>query len=186
MVLQRQKRAGTGGRSPLSEERIRALDEINFPWFPEGLTVKHEDSWQIRYQELAEFYKMHGHHRVKTRSPLYNWMLAQRQKRPGKEGCDAPLTEEQIRLLDDINFPWEPERARMLLEAWRSRYQELKEHYSTHGHSKVSKASSTTLYYWMVTQRRKRDGKNGRSPLTEEQIRLLDEIEFPWANHHRS
>jgi hypothetical protein len=104
-------------------------------------------------------------------------MAVQRQRRAGK-GYRASLTDEQIRLLDEINFPLSLKRGRSD-RAWRTKYQEVVDFYKQNEHLHFKYKSS--LYNWMVTQRQRRGGKGSLEPPTDEQIRLLDEIEFSWT-----
>ena len=174
MVNQRNKRAGKGNHSPLTQEQIQMLDKIEFPWAPRS-------DWKTMYDQLAQIYHRDGHlQNIKYKSSLYVWMETQRRKRMGHEGY-APLTKEQVRLLDEIQFCWNPsgEKQERQQEAWEENYQNLVEFYQKHGHLKVP--SGSNLYTWMVYQRVKRDGKGKYTPLTKEQIRLLDDINFPWA-----
>eukprot|EP00526_Cylindrotheca_closterium_P012384 CAMPEP_0113654284 /NCGR_PEP_ID=MMETSP0017_2-20120614/29074_1 /TAXON_ID=2856 /ORGANISM="Cylindrotheca closterium" /LENGTH=475 /DNA_ID=CAMNT_0000567421 /DNA_START=83 /DNA_END=1510 /DNA_ORIENTATION=- /assembly_acc=CAM_ASM_000147 len=167
--VQRRKRNGMDGYSPLTDDQVRLLDEIDFPW-----DARRQTLWNDKYQELVEFKKKHGHLRAEYRSSLYVWQEVQRRKRSGTGGY-IPLTDEQIRLLDDIDFPWGTERK----TAWNNKYQELVEFKKNHGHLRAEYRSS--LFLWQEVQRRKRNGTKGYSPLTDEQIRLLDDIDFPWT-----
>eukprot|EP00526_Cylindrotheca_closterium_P022751 CAMPEP_0113621664 /NCGR_PEP_ID=MMETSP0017_2-20120614/11081_1 /TAXON_ID=2856 /ORGANISM="Cylindrotheca closterium" /LENGTH=177 /DNA_ID=CAMNT_0000531435 /DNA_START=357 /DNA_END=890 /DNA_ORIENTATION=- /assembly_acc=CAM_ASM_000147 len=168
--------------SPLTDDQIRLLDEIDFPW----VVDPYEARWDAKYQELVDFYNKNGHLWVERPSALYSWIITQRRKRRGKGGT-IPLTNEQIRLLDEIDFPWTPTEGRRQRESferkWQSRYQELADFYKEHGHLKVKYQSS--LYYWTVTQRRRRRGEGGRTPLTDEQIQLMDEIHFSWTPQNK-
>lgn len=165
---QRTKRAGKRNcAARLSEEQIRLLDEIDFPWAP----IKTD--WQTRYNELANFYKTHGHLNVEYKSSLYNWMIHQRNNR----GSQVSLSDEQIRLLDKINFSWTPKQNK-LREEWNTRYKELALFYTEHGHTRVTAGSS--LYYWTVVQRRKYAGIKPYAALTNEQTKMLDSINFVW------
>mmetsp|Transcript_44651 Transcript_44651/g.107630 ORF Transcript_44651/g.107630 Transcript_44651/m.107630 type:complete len:439 (+) Transcript_44651:169-1485(+) len=182
MVNQRQRRRGKENHAAITEEQIRLLDEISFPWAPTG--GSREIAWQTKYQELAEFYKQHGHFKkVKAPTSLYTWMVSQRQRRAGKGGF-LPLTDEQIRLLNEIEFPWSPSGGTHET-AWHNKYNELVDFYKKHGHLKVKGPSS--LYSWMNNQRTKRRNmrrkkvkEQGVATLTKEQIQLLDEIHFSW------
>lgn len=64
-------------------------------------------SWMARYEELQSFYEAHGHSRVTRRHQGYktlaNWVWLQRSKRR-----DAQLLPQQIALLDEIEFQWNP------------------------------------------------------------------------------
>ena len=170
MGRQRTKRAGRENRTALTDEQIRLLDEIDFPWAP----IKSD--WHSKYKELANFYKTHGHTNVEYKSTMYNWMMHQRTKRE-TEGIHAPLSDEQIRLLDTLDFPWTPRKDKLQTE-WNAKYQELANFYEEHGHVRIK--HGTRLYWWALVQRRKRAGIKPYAPLTNDQIQLLDKINFTW------
>ncbi|CAJ1967624.1 unnamed protein product [Cylindrotheca closterium] len=118
MLKQRRKRTGKTRLLPLTNEQIRLLDKIDFPWNPNKKGIN-ERVWHIKYQELVGFYEKHGHLNVDYGSSLYQWIIRQRQRRNGKH---SPLTDEQIRLLDDVDFPCTPNSTLMV---WHIKYQEL-------------------------------------------------------------
>lgn len=171
MAKQRLRRKGTHG-SPISDKQTRLLDDIEFCWSPK--TDSHNPQWNAKYKELADFYKKHGHLKVKRSGTLYNWMLQQRMRRKGTYGLT--ISNKQIQLLDDIDFHWKPKRGSNI-PLWNAKYEELADFYKEHGHLRVKAKSS--LYSWMLQQRRRRNGTNG-PPMPDEQIRLLDGIGFPW------
>eukprot|EP00526_Cylindrotheca_closterium_P007950 CAMPEP_0113660434 /NCGR_PEP_ID=MMETSP0017_2-20120614/32897_1 /TAXON_ID=2856 /ORGANISM="Cylindrotheca closterium" /LENGTH=675 /DNA_ID=CAMNT_0000575067 /DNA_START=74 /DNA_END=2098 /DNA_ORIENTATION=- /assembly_acc=CAM_ASM_000147 len=161
--------AGTGSRMSLTsfdrKVRFDALKEIGFGF---KITL---DEWMGKYNELVAFRKEHGHFRVlrKSNPSLRQWIYVQRQKR--EEGT---LTNQQIQLLDDIEFPWENNAYDT---NWYAMYNELVDFKNKHGHLLVEKG--TSLYDWMHNQRRQHTG-NPR-PLSDERIRLLNDIDFEWT-----
>ena len=148
----------------MTDEQIQLLDDIGFDWNPTG--GAHDVTWHSKYQQLADFYREHGHLKVGGVLPnMTQWKAAQRKKFKAMQ-----LTEEQIQMLNDIGFQWTDRQA-----TWNARYEELAAFYKQHGHLKVEPG---ILFQWKITQRRKRRGMKGYMPLTEEQIQLLDEIGF--------
>jgi len=174
MAFQRRRRLGKKHTAPLSDEQIKLLDGIDFPWTPRSRGGFREMEWHTKYQELVEFYKKHGHSRMAKGDSLYDWQIVQRRKREGILGY-ARLNDDQIQLLDEIDFPWVLDPYQRM---WNTNYQELVEFKKKHGHFNVKRPS---LHRWMYRQRTRREGKGGYVPLTDEQIRLLDDIDFPWA-----
>jgi len=168
--VQRRKRKGQQKYTPLTDDQIRLLDEIDFPW----VAGKVRTTWDANYKKLADFYEEHGHSTVKKAHPLYTWTLRQRQKKAGSYSL-TPLTNEQIQLLDDLDFAWDALRGPNGT-GWKKNYQELADFYKEHGHLNVDR--KRTLYHWMNNQRRSLAGTSGRRKLTDEEIRLLDEIGF--------
>eukprot|EP00526_Cylindrotheca_closterium_P012226 CAMPEP_0113637714 /NCGR_PEP_ID=MMETSP0017_2-20120614/19751_1 /TAXON_ID=2856 /ORGANISM="Cylindrotheca closterium" /LENGTH=460 /DNA_ID=CAMNT_0000548775 /DNA_START=303 /DNA_END=1682 /DNA_ORIENTATION=+ /assembly_acc=CAM_ASM_000147 len=166
---QRSKRKGNQQLVKLSEAQIALLDSIGFEWESELYDVL----WNARYNELVDFRQKHGHLEVEMRGPLYSWMEHQRSRRT-REKRRAPLSDEQIQMLDDIEFPWIPYRQEA---KWHANYNELASFQKEHGHCRPTGATYAKLETWSRDQRKKR--KNGQ--LSEDQIELLDKIEFPWG-----
>mmetsp|Transcript_15326 Transcript_15326/g.37712 ORF Transcript_15326/g.37712 Transcript_15326/m.37712 type:complete len:721 (-) Transcript_15326:282-2444(-) len=167
---QRKRRKGTKGYAELPDNRIELLDKIGFEWESEF----NEILWMAKYKELVDFRSKHGHLEVHPQGPLYLWMDAQRSRGAGKEG-HAPLLDKQIRLLDDIEFPWVLYRHEA---KWDKQYEELVRFQKDHGHCKPSKSTNQRLESWMQYQRLKRE----KGLLSNKQIELLDKIEFPWES----
>lgn len=63
--------------------------------------------WIAHYKELKSYYEQHGHSRITRRDPsqktLANWIWIQRAKRRNSQ-----LLPEQIKLLDELHFCWNP------------------------------------------------------------------------------
>jgi hypothetical protein len=181
--LYRHNKQGKPGESRMTDACIRLLNEVNFVWDP------YEDSWTKRYEELVEYYKEHGHSMVSQRSKTHKelgiWVGNQRQLY--KQSLQGTLykgtffSNEQIRLLNELDFVWDP-----LEYSWTKRYEELVEYYIEHGHSKVPHQSLVykELGRWVHKQRRcykqKIEGKSKQPRMTDERIRLLNELDFVW------
>ena len=63
----------------LTEEQIRLLDQIAFPW------NAREDAWHARYHEARAFKDQHGHLNATFHTPLGAW-LSRRRKNPAAAG----------------------------------------------------------------------------------------------------
>ncbi|CAJ1954215.1 unnamed protein product [Cylindrotheca closterium] len=170
LLDQRARRKGVNGYTSLSNAQVELLDDIGFEWVPNPL----DDEWRAKYNELVDFRNKHGHLWVPVGTPIYLWMRRQKNRRAGR---GRALSEDQIRLLDDIGFSWQNERND---KKWHAKYDELVRFKQTHGHCQPKQGRTNrqteSIYQWTIDQRRKRD--EGR--LSEKQIKLLDEIEFPW------
>eukprot|EP00526_Cylindrotheca_closterium_P005312 CAMPEP_0113648534 /NCGR_PEP_ID=MMETSP0017_2-20120614/25749_1 /TAXON_ID=2856 /ORGANISM="Cylindrotheca closterium" /LENGTH=616 /DNA_ID=CAMNT_0000560771 /DNA_START=179 /DNA_END=2026 /DNA_ORIENTATION=+ /assembly_acc=CAM_ASM_000147 len=173
VLKQRFKRKGgtNGKKSLLSDAQIQLLDDIGFEWE----STVHDHAWMAKYNELVDFRNKHGHLELQAGTLLYKWMSTQRSRRDGKRFL-SPLSDEQIRLLDEIEFLWQPER---FDKKWYAKYEELVRFQQTHGHCQPE--ASTSLYSWLSEQRR----KFKESGLSKTQIKLLDEIDFPWKGYRR-
>jgi len=129
-----------------------------------GIVLRRADLWHSAYQALAEFHAAHGHTRVPRRTftqagtDLGAWVISQRARK-------ERLTDEQIRLLDQIAFPWNARQ-----DAWHARYHEAVAFKDQHGH--LNATFHTPLGAWLYQQRKKH--RTGR--LTGEQERLLDDL----------
>ncbi|WP_198005104.1 helicase associated domain-containing protein, partial [Synechococcus sp. WH 5701] len=147
-------------RDKLQEERIQLLNILGFSWDPFA------DLWKIRCQELKQYTEDNGSIRVSENYPvLGRWVKKQRSKRK-----NGQLSEDQIQMLNDIGFIWEP-----FAEPWQKKYQELKNFIEHNGSNEVSNHS--VLRVWCRSQRSER--KEGK--LSEERIQLLDKIGFIWG-----
>ncbi|CAJ1948933.1 unnamed protein product [Cylindrotheca closterium] len=156
-------------RDPLPDDRIRLLDEIDFPWIPN----RYDALWLDQYNAFVRFQKNHGHCWPKepTHPKQYSWSHTQRMKRE-----KGRLTKEQITLLDKIGFPWERKR-----KIWIEMYNKLVEYCHLHGHLQVNKDDDPDLYDWMTTQRKRYHGIITEPAITENQIDHLEELHFCWS-----
>jgi len=96
-----------GTPSPMTEERIRALNDVGFNWSSTGTT------WNERFQELKDYKERFGNCLVPTKystnPKLGKWVSTQRyQYKLYMEGKSSQMTEERIRALEDprIDFEW--------------------------------------------------------------------------------
>ena len=148
-------------KGDLSEERIRLLDKIGFIWEP------HKQAWHKNYQLLKNFIEKNGHAKVPDDEPtLGSWVGNQRRAR-----LDDKLPEENRQLLDEVGFIWDPKQ-----QAWQENYQLLKDFIEKNGHAMVPKSDPTIGNWVGNTRQAKIKGK-----LSEEQIRLLDDVGFVWV-----
>ena len=164
----------------LDARRVAQLDRLDFE------EDAYEAVWRNRYEELRDYSKFHGNCMVPRNYPenpeLAIWVKKQRQEyKRRKEGkLNRYFTEERIRLLEEIGFDWDP-----LESAWMERYHELVEYAKCHGNCIVPRnfSENPELGIWVVLQRqeykRRKEGKLNRY-LTEERIRMLEEIGFDW------
>ena len=129
-----------------------------------GIVLRRADLWYSAYQALLEYHAAHGHTRIPkgTLTPagidLGAWVISQRARKDR-------LTEEQIRLLDQIAFPWNARE-----DAWHARYHEARAFKDQHGH--LNATFHTPLGAWLYQQRK----KHRTSRLTSEQERLLHDL----------
>ena len=144
-----------------------------------------EGAWNDLHRLLVEYEAEHGNCLVPTVYPknqaLGTWVANQRaQYRLRREGKHSFLTEERIKKLEDLGFEWSP-----LGNSWDDRYDELDVYKNKHGNCLVPHhyPDNKALGKWVDKQRTqyrlRREGK--QTPLTEDRIKLLDEVGFVWS-----
>eukprot|EP00538_Stauroneis_constricta_P004302 CAMPEP_0119562418 /NCGR_PEP_ID=MMETSP1352-20130426/20381_1 /TAXON_ID=265584 /ORGANISM="Stauroneis constricta, Strain CCMP1120" /LENGTH=789 /DNA_ID=CAMNT_0007610813 /DNA_START=77 /DNA_END=2446 /DNA_ORIENTATION=+ len=99
------RRKMEGKHSTLSDERQRALEELDFVW------DSHAAIWEERYQELVDFQAQYGHCKVPRRYPtntqLAIWVKCQRRQRQlNRSGERTALTPDRESRLDALGFVW--------------------------------------------------------------------------------
>ena len=186
---QRQAYSGIGGLK-ITEEQIRLLEEI-------GMIFDARDSkWREKY-ELAKAYYEHNNnleipYNFKTKNGyeydeiginLGVWIGNQRQAYSGSGSLK--ITEEQIRLLEEIGMIFDARDSK-----WREKYELAKAYYEHNNNLEIPYNFKTKNGYeydeeginlgtWIRNQRQAYSGR-GSSKITEDQIRLLEEIGMAW------
>ncbi len=156
--VSRQRESKKRGR--LIQEHVLLLEKVGFIWDPI------EEEWKRNYCQLKQYIQENNHTKIHFRYPILNrWTHRQREdKKSGK------LTESRIKLLEDIGFVWDP-----LVQEWQEQYQLLKQYFRNNGDTRVPQ-SNPTLGNWVSSQR----SAKSKGKLSEERIRLLDEVGFIW------
>lgn len=136
-----------GEQSSLTDERLVALSSLGFEF---NRTEVLDKTWNTQYQELKRFQEDNGHQCIPSKSQLWRWMDTQRiAYRNWKRGNYSPMTEERIRLLNEIEFIWNPSETR-----WNARLNELKAFIAENGHVQhCNEPSSAKLLKWLHEQR---------------------------------
>jgi hypothetical protein len=95
-------------------DRVKRLEEIGFEW-----TTKdpRKVPWDQRYKDLKQFVKTFGHsdvpHEWEVNPQLGFWVANQRQQyRYLQLGKKSSLTEDRIKMLNDIGFVWKMQGGR--------------------------------------------------------------------------
>ena len=94
-----------GKPSTMTEERVKALNEIGFVWDSQG------QSWMERLAELKDFKSAHGHCNVPSnyseQPQLATWVKCQRrQMKLHCQGRPSNMTPDRIKQLEDVGFEW--------------------------------------------------------------------------------
>lgn len=126
-------------------------------------------SWKEKYDELKKYYENTGNNFV----PYSNydlWKWCDHQKRQKRSGV---LSDEKIRLLDEINFTWN------VYADWDSRFELLKDYYEQYKTVNINKNvvfDDFNVGRWVDTQRNYY--KNNK--LSKEQIEKLEGLGIIW------
>ena len=172
----RQMKNDAKRRGGLWEERIRRLDEIGMIW-------RHADFiFDRNCRAAAAYYHRHGNLQMpadyvsEDGVRLGAWLNQLRERRHGKEGT-APLTEEQIRRLDQMGMTWD----KKFDAQWEKAYAEAQKWYAAHGNLEVPTAhvsGGIRLGRWIFRQREMME--SGR--LTPERRARLEAIGMIWRH----
>lgn len=154
----------------LSLDRVHKLENINFIWNVTDL------KWLQNYDELNEWVKIH-----QLNKTLYTKWPAQRSKNEQEKKLaiwmmarksdykNNRLPEEQIELLQRINFPFDPVESR-----WQESYTKLKQHIKDFNRFPTDDATEKTLYEWC----KKLSSSYSDNTLSTPQMKQLQEINF--------
>ena len=197
------KELRTNSLSPLSDEQVRLLESIGMEWNLKDRFVK---TWFQYYEDACAFYQKYGHLRIpqscntKDGRSLGSWIANQRSayknrtvSKENRKNGFSPLTDEQVQLLETIGMEWNLKNRFEII--WGQNYEKAKEYYEKNGDllvpAKYICEDETRLGAWIANQRLayknrsipKENRKNSLTPLTDEQIKLLEEIGMVWSVH---
>lgn len=147
----------------LSEERIKKLDEIGYEW------EYKKRKFDVMFDELEEYYKKHGHTRVKEseNKSLYGFVIGKRAKYARGE-----LPQHEIEKLNELNFIWNVND-----EEWLQGYRKMVDFYNEYGHSNPTENNADSdLVEWKHRLRRMYKNKK----LSAERKALMDKLNFQW------
>jgi hypothetical protein len=167
-----------GKPSPMTAERIRALESVGFKRDP---TIA--APWTEHFEQLREYKVQFGHCTVPQKYPANpkpgQWVTNQRKNyRLYQDGKPSPMTEERARALESLGFRREPAVGGL----WSEQFEQLREYEVKFGHCAVPQnySAKPKLGQWVRNQRRNyrlyQDGKP--SPMTEGRTRLLESVGF--------
>ncbi len=173
VVTQRNRKS----KKSLAEDRIQTLDEIGFVW--DFQAQKTDETWMGWFAELQKYTESHGNPHVPrtyNNKKLASWVWIQRLRKDKPYGQASKLNDEQVKLLDDLGFYWDPHE-----ERWQEKFRELNSFRDQYGHCNVeSKADNyKKLMQWVNIQRSQKSKGN----LTAKRIELLESIGFGWQGN---
>lgn len=160
----------------MTEERKKALDEIGMLW------SKLDYYWEINFSAAVKYYRKHGDLLVPSDYVsedgirLGNWISRQRKLKKGQ--CrGTPISEEQIRRLNNIGMEWEPNTNRK----WECAYNLAKKYFAEYGNLTVPSAYKTengfSLGQWVQNQRK----AFNKGIIDDTRKGMLDKIGMMWV-----
>ena len=169
-----------GKYSPMTQERIDALETLGFDWGAASI------GWKGHLQKLVQFKELHGHCRVPINHcvddvRLGKWVNNQRTEYQSfMDGQHSTMTQDCMDALNSIGFEWAKPRI-----GWEAHFQLLQDFQKEHGHCQVSRNHSVDnikLGRWVSTQRTQyKNFLAGKySPMTQEHIDALQTLGFVW------
>lgn len=158
----------------LTDERIRALDDLGMIWdVPDYL-------WENNFAEAMAYYRKYGNLDVSYRYTSPNgiklgiWIRNVRGIRAGLVKGARALTDDQIGRLDSIGMLWEDKFTRL----WNQSFREAKAFYDAHGDLNVPATyvteSGFKLGDWVANQR------EAAKRMSSERREKLDSIGMVW------
>lgn len=172
--IQRIRRKRDYGSQPqLRDEQIDLLDKLGFHWDAQ------DGKWLAQFKKLKAFKIKFGHCDVEFEKDnyahLFNWLKIQRTyKREGQLQADREA------MLNKLGVAWE---GGVRDAKWHEMYEQLKHYHAEHGNSDVpyEHEGVQQLAKWVSNQRQQRK----KNALTDEQVGLLDDVEFTWKHRDR-
>ena len=193
IIIQRQAYKGQGNYK-ITENQIQLLEKIGMRFE----TRDNNEEWNKKY-ELAKIYFEHnrnleipksyktlnGYEYAESGIALGTWLNTQRKAYKGKWAYK--ITKEQIKLLEKIGMRFE---TRDNNEEWNKKYELAKIYFEHNGNLEIPRSYKTLNGYeyaesgialgmWLNTQRQAYKGQ-GNNKITENQIKLLEEIRIKW------
>ena len=94
-----------GKHNTMTDERAQALEAIGFAWSSQ------DEVWEMRYEELCEYAKDHGHCNVPSEwaenTHLAVWVKCQRRQYRIRQGeNNSGISDYRIAKLKTIGFKW--------------------------------------------------------------------------------
>ena len=200
-------------KQALRKDRKKMLDAIGFNWDPRQSVInsRSEAAWDVMYENMKAYHQEQGHCKLpslrelqrksnteetKRLKKLLTWTNTQRGRRKVTDAGEKQtvstegrvkyraITQKQIDLLDQLGFEWDPQGFDKI---WDEKLAELEQFKAQHGDCLVPQKSNGKLGSWVAIQRLRRHGMYGRQKqLTDDQVQLLNELNFAWNNEERN
>jgi superfamily II DNA or RNA helicase len=161
-------------RGKMDTERKMRLDALGFSWSGKILDLK----WNGMHERLKNYHTQHGNADIpygwKEDQKLARWVNTQRQRRKNDR-----ITEDQVRLLDELGFTWHHERG-----SWEDRLAEVAAFVTKHGHCEIplNHPENPKLGRFVNNTRTQWNG----GQLSDDRITKLDALGFLWASSRKT
>ncbi len=191
-------------RQKLSEDKIQALEEIQFVW----QVPKKRKTWDDYYPRLAKFYSENGHCNVTPEDDkdLSRYVASLRNNYSPLLGNDERmkskrrLPDDKLRALRDLDFSWTtqapPRTVRPGGRTWEEYFPRLKAFYNERGHSNVKADHDEDLFKYVSSLRKNyrhqylRNSTKAENDtkiwLPEEKFQALQDLDFTWYENPRT
>ena len=162
------------GTCIITQDQIQLLEELGIKWKIRTTT------WKDYYELLKQYQEEHGNIDVpfsyeKNGIKLGIWLVNQRQAYIRQGTCI--ITQDQIQLLEELGIKW-----KIRTTTWKDYYELLKQYQEEHGNIDVPcsyEKNGIKLGKWLAARRYAYIGK-GTARITQDQIRLLNELNMDW------
>lgn len=154
--------------------------------FSETLTTMKpttQNSWEDHFRNLERFRREFGHvnvpqnpsDEIQQRYPhLAHFCKNQRSLYNHHDTTSSPFLQERKARLESLGFKFDIRKC-----LWDVKYDKLSAFWKEHGHL-PSKSENQELYAWMYYQRQKYKSSKVYKPLTQDQVKRLERINFCW------
>ena len=180
------------GSYKITKEQIELLNKIGMRWD----NIDTMDQWMEKYNLAKAYYEHYGNLEIPVNFKTINgieydengvnlgrWITSQRTAY--KSQGTNKITKEQIELLEQIGMIWNSYD-----NSWTQKYNLAKSYYEHYGNLEIPQHFKTIngiefdengikLGEWIFTQRKAYKGQ-GINKITEEQIKLLEDIGMNW------
>jgi hypothetical protein len=132
--------------------------------------------WNLRFQQLAEYKRAHGHCTVPRKDPtlqLGRWVGIQRVAK-----WKNKLSDSREATLNTIGFDW---RNKMIVLDWDDRFEHLVEYKKMNGDCNVSRHDSAEINLQLFSWARRQRETKFKNKLSAEREAKLNSIGFVWS-----
>jgi len=145
---------------------------------PKRRKIRKKRTWEEHFQELEEYYAIHGHSNVKTNHPSLGAWIGMQQSAVGRK----KLSHAQRDLLSSVDFDWRTAKEKFD-QRWELMFQLYKKYRLGHPGSTADlgyfRDAEKTLLNWVSQQQT--NGNNGT--LRQDRRDILENVGFLWIRN---